>query len=101
MPPTVTVLFKSWLKDNVNMKLSSDAAVTRVTYEGVTTIDSLTDYDNTSVRHLARTCKTTIISITEDITAGITAGAEVPGANIGTISVRHFIIVMKAARYYK
>ena len=98
MPPVVTNAFKTWLKGNVNMKLSSDAAVTRVTYEGITNFESLSDFDKTSIEYLPRTCKATILAIPEDIPAGITAEAEVPGANVGTISVRRLIIAMKAAR---
>ena len=101
MPPTVTNSFKTWLKGNVNMKLSSDAAVTRVTYEGITNFESLTDFDKTSFEYLPRTCKEKILAITEDISAGIAAEAEVPGANVGTISVRRLITAMKAAKYYQ
>ena len=101
MPPAVTNAFKSWLKGNVNMKLSSDSAVTRVTYEGITTFESLTDFDKTSIEYLPRTCKEKILAITEDIPAGIAAEGEVPGANVGTISVRRLITAMKAARYYQ
>ena len=101
MPPTVTNAFRTWLKGNVNIKLSSDAAVTRVTYEGITNFESLTDFDKTSIEYLPRTCKERILAITPDIAAGIAAEAEVPGANVGTISVRRLITAMKAARYYQ
>ena len=83
------------------MKLSSDAAVTRVTYEGITNFESLTDFDKTSIEYLPRTCKEKILAITEDISAGIAAEAEVPGANVGTISVRRLITAMKSAKYYQ
>ena len=75
MPPTVTNSFKTWLKGNVNMKLSSDAAVTRVTYEGITNFESLTDFDKTSIEYLPRTYKEKILAIAEDIPAGISAEA--------------------------
>ena len=76
MPPTVINSFKTWLKGNVNMKLSSEAAVTRVTYEGITNFESLTDFDKTSIEYLPRICKEKILAITEDIPAGIAAEAE-------------------------
>ena len=41
--------FKSWLKLGTNMKLSSDAAVLRLTYEGITNYDSLLDFDTKSI----------------------------------------------------
>ena len=100
MPPTVTNAFRSWLKSNPNMKLSSDAAVTWITYEGITTYDSLLDFDKSSVESLPRTCKETIPAIAEDIANGIAAEAEVPGANISSISVRRLIVAVQAAKYY-
>ena len=87
MPPAVTTSFKSWLKGNVNMKLSYDAVVNCLTYEGLITVDSLTDFDKTSIKYLLRTFKTTIPALTEDLPAGSTTEAEVLGANMGTISV--------------
>ena len=66
MPPVVTASFKSWLKSNTNMKLSSDAAVTRITYEGITTYASLEDFDKKSIERLPSTCKELIPAILED-----------------------------------
>ena len=51
IPPTVTTSFRSWLKANTNMKLSSDAAVLRITYEGITTFKSLNDFDKRASIH--------------------------------------------------
>eukprot|EP00560_Eucampia_antarctica_P009874 CAMPEP_0197830928 /NCGR_PEP_ID=MMETSP1437-20131217/7536_1 /TAXON_ID=49252 ORGANISM="Eucampia antarctica, Strain CCMP1452" /NCGR_SAMPLE_ID=MMETSP1437 /ASSEMBLY_ACC=CAM_ASM_001096 /LENGTH=42 /DNA_ID= /DNA_START= /DNA_END= /DNA_ORIENTATION= len=42
MPPATSASFKAWRKGQNNMKLSSDAAVARVTYEGITNYNSLT-----------------------------------------------------------
>ena len=100
MPPTVTNAFRIWLKGNINMKLSSDTAVTRVTYEGITNFESLSDFNKTSIEYLPRTYKATILAILENIPAGITSEAEVPGVNVGTISVCCLISAMKAAQYY-
>ena len=99
MPPTVTNAFRKWLKRNVNMNLISNAAITCVIYEGIMNFDSLSDFDKTSIEYLPRTCKVTILVIPEDIPVGITAEAKVLGANIGIISVRRLIIVMKAVQY--
>ena len=57
MPLVVTLAFKAWLKANSNMKLSSDAAVTRLTYEGITNMESLIDFDKKSIESLPNTCK--------------------------------------------
>ena len=100
MPPTITASFCSWLKSNTNMKLSSDVAVTRITYEGITNYDSLKDFDKSSLEALPKTCINTIPPIAEDVAAGIAAEAEVHGANISTISVRRLIVASNAARYY-
>lgn len=44
--------FKNWLKAGTNMKLSSDASVTRITHEGITNFDSLADFDKKSIKCL-------------------------------------------------
>ena len=54
---TVTQAFKSWLKSGANMKISSDAAVLRLTHEGLTNYDSLLDFDTKSIERLPATCK--------------------------------------------
>ena len=45
MPPFTTAIFKSYLKQTINIKLSSDAVLTRVTYEGITDFESIRDFD--------------------------------------------------------
>ena len=100
MPPTVNANFKSWLKSNVNMKLSSDAAVTRITYEGITNYDSLVDFDKKSIESLPSTCKEKIPAITEDVPNGVTAEVEISGANVSSISVRRLIVASNAAKYF-
>jgi hypothetical protein len=100
MPPAVTIAFKSWLKGNTGMKLSSDASVNRITYEGITNYDSLLDLDTKSIQSLASICKESIPLIEADAVAGIEAENAVPGANINTITTRRLIIAMHAAKYY-
>ncbi len=82
------------------MKLSSDAAVLRITYEGITNWVSLTDFDKKSIQSLPTICRQTIPAVTADPVNGIGAEAEVPGANISTISVQRLIIAVQAATYY-
>ena len=82
------------------MKLSSDRAVTRVTYEGITSFDSLTDFDKKSIESLSRICKETIPAIPADAASGIAAEPSVPGANVSSISIRRLITSMHAAKYY-
>jgi hypothetical protein len=100
MPPTVTHAFKAWLKGNVNIKLSSDSAVNRITFEGVTDYKSLLDFDRESVEALSKACSRTIPAIAADVANGISAEAEVLGANISSISIRRLVVAMNAVKYY-
>ena len=76
----VSAQFKGWLKANVNIKLSSDAAVLRITKEGITGWDSLIDFDKKSIERLPSICKEKIPEIVANVPNGIVAEAEVPGA---------------------
>ena len=66
-PPAVTASFKSWLKTNINMKISSDVDVLRITYEGITSFKSLNDFDKKSIEFLPLICKGKILEIVEDV----------------------------------
>ena len=68
------------------MKLRSDTAVTRVSYEGITNYDSLADFIKTSIEYLSRSCEETISAIMEYLNAAISAGTEVHGPNVGSTS---------------
>ena len=57
MPPVVSVSFKQYLRSANSIKLSSDAAVTRIIYEGLTNFESLQDFDKKSIESLTSTCK--------------------------------------------
>ena len=100
MPPTTTNSFKAWLKQSTNMKLSSDAAVTRILYEGVTDFPSLLDFDRESIEALSKACSKTIPAITADIPNHVAAEVEIPGANISSISIGRLIVAMNATKYY-
>ena len=82
------------------MKLQSDVAVTRILYEGLTTFASLADFDDASIKSLAKNCRETIPAIAADVAAGITAEAEVPGTVISTQSIVRLGIASKAVKYY-
>ena len=96
MPVTVTAAFKQWLKSASNIKLSSDSAVTRITYEGLTNFDSLQDFDKKSIESLASTCCKEIPAITADLANGIAAEIDIPGANISSISIQRLIFASNA-----
>ena len=87
-----TAAFKSWLKDSTNMKLSSDASVLRLTKEGITNFESLTDFDKKSLERLPATISKAIDAIIVDVPNNINAEPAVPGANLSSISVRRLIV---------
>ena len=87
-----TAAFKAWLKDSTNMKLSSDASVLRLTKEGITNFESLTDFDKKSLERLPATISKAIDAIIVDVPNNINAEPAVPGANLSSISVRRLIV---------
>ena len=82
------------------MKLSSDASVLRLTKEGITNFESLTDFDKKSMERLPATIKEPIDAIVADAQNNIAAENRVPGATLSSISVRRLIVAMNAAEYY-
>lgn len=93
--------FKNWLKSGTNIKLSSDAAVNRIIHEGITTFDSLADFDKKSIERLPQICKEGIPAIVADADNAIIAEEAVNGANISSISVRRLITASNAVIYYQ
>jgi hypothetical protein len=66
MPPVATNQFRLYLKAATNMKMNTDAAVTRILYEGITSFASLADFDATSIKALAKNCRETIPAVAVD-----------------------------------
>ena len=95
-----TAAFRNWLKSNLNMKLSSNAAVLRISHEGIANYESLLDFDKKSIQKLPVTCRSGIPAIAADVPNGISAEADVPGANINSITVRRLIFSSNYVRYY-
>lgn len=50
-----------------NIKISSNTAVTRITYEGIASYKTLVDFDKKSIKSLPSTCKNMIQKKTEDL----------------------------------
>ena len=63
MAPVVSAAYKSWFKSASNIKLSSDAAATEITHEGVTNFSSLQDFDKKSIESVPSTCKEKIPAV--------------------------------------
>ena len=98
--PVTSQSFKAWLKSANNIKLSSDAAVLRVTHEGITNFASLSDFDKKSIENLPGVCKNGIPAIEADPSNSIASETSVAGANVSLISVRRLITAVSAAKYY-
>ena len=87
MPPFVSPSYRTWRKSDSNIKLSSDVAVIRITYEGVTNCLSLQGFDKSSIESLASTCKENIPAITADVANRISEEIEISGANVSSNSI--------------
>jgi hypothetical protein len=101
MPPAVTPAFRLYLKSATNMKLNTDASVTRILYEGITSFASLGDFDADSIKTMARNCRETIPAVTADVAVGIAENEpEVPGTTISTQSLVRLTVACNATKYY-
>ena len=78
----------------------SDAAVLRITHEGITNYDSLLDFDKKIIQILPSTCKEKTPAIASYRANGIAVEPEIPGVNISTISVQRLITSYRAVNYY-
>ena len=92
--------FKAWLKGSTNIKLSSDAAILCIIYEGITNYASLVDFDKKIIKSLPTTCKGTINAITENLATGFATESDIIGANISSISVCRLIVEANASKYF-
>lgn len=100
MPPTTTHAFHLFLKSNTNVMLQSDIAVNHILYKGLTRFASFVDFDDSTIKSLAKNCRETIPAVTADVATGIMAEDEVPGTVISTQSIVRLGIVSKAVKYY-
>jgi hypothetical protein len=101
MPPAVTPQFRLYLKSASNMKLNTNASVTRILYEGITSFISLGDFDADSIKTMARNCRETIPAIAADVDAGILVDEpEVAGTVISTQSMVRLTVACNATKYY-
>jgi len=82
------------------MKISSDASVNRMIHEGITDFTSLIDFDKDTNVYLPKVCKESIAAIPADPANKITATAEIPGANVSSITVQRLLVACRATKYY-
>ena len=101
MTPVTTNQFRLYLKGTTNMKMNTDAAVTRILYEGITSFASLGDFDSASIKALAKNCRETIPEVPADPDAGIAADEpEVRGTVVSTQSMVRLTVACNATKYY-
>ena len=82
------------------MKISSNASVPRITYEGPTNFQSFIDFDCDSIKSLSKTCSKNIDAIVADLPNGIATENAAPGTNINTISIYRLVVARNDVKYY-
>ena len=88
------------MKSNLNIRHSSDAAVTHIASEGITNFDSLFNLDRKSIQYHPGTCKVSISAIEADDLKNVEAESAVNRANISRIYVRRLIDAFEDAKFY-
>ena len=92
--------YRSRMKGAVNMKLSLDASVLRITYEGLIKFLYFTYFHHNSIYSLSKSCSKNIDAIVDDATNGIAAKNAVLGTNISTISICRLVVAKNAVKYF-
>ena len=100
MPIATNNQYRSCTKSAVNMKLSSNASVMRITYEVLTNFQSFMDFDHNSIKSLSKACRKNIYRIISDAPNGIAAENDVLGTNISKISIPQLVVAANAVKYY-
>ena len=86
--PLLSAAFHNWPKSSPNMKLSSNAAFIQIAHEGITSFDSLLDFDKKSILSLPTICKESIPAIPAESSFGIELQSQVSEANIIAIAIQ-------------
>ena len=100
MPIVTKNQYHLWLKSAANMRLSSDASVLRITYEGLTKFQSFMDFDWNSIESLSKACSKDIDGIINYVPNGIAAKNAVQGTSISTILILQLVIATNSVKYY-
>ena len=82
------------------MKLSSNASVPRITYEGITKFQSFVDFDRDSIESISKAYSKDIGAIVAYVPNRIAAGNAVPGTSISKISIRRLVVDTDIVKYY-
>ena len=73
MPIVTNKQYCSFLKIAANIKLSSDASVPRITYEGLTNFQSFMDFYRYSIESLSKDCSKNVDRTIADVHNGVVA----------------------------
>ena len=82
------------------MKLSSNASVLRITYEGITNFQSFMDFDRDSIISLSKVYRKDIDIIIADVPNVIVSENVVPGRNISMIPICRLVVATNDVKYY-
>ena len=85
MPIVTNNQYRLWLRNAANMKLSPNASVLRITYEGLKNFQSFMGFDHNSIKSLLKSCSKDAYRIISDVPYDIVAKNAVPGTNLSTI----------------
>ena len=100
MPIVTKNQYHLWLKSAANMRLSSDASVLRITYEGLTKFQSFMDFDWNSIESLSKACSKDIDGIINYVPNGIAAKNNVTATSTSTISIQKLFFDTNDVKYY-
>lgn len=95
------VTFPNYLKQTTNIGMRSNAVILRVEHEGLTSFESLYDFDEKSIKALQSACKEEVDAIAADQANNIAAANAIPGVSISSKSIIRLIEACYAVHYYK
>ena len=99
MPIVTNNQYHLWLKSAANMKLSYDASVLNITYEGLTNFQYFMEFDCDIIESLSKSWSNNIDAVVVDVPNGIAAENAIPGENISTISICRLFIATNYVKY--
>ena len=92
--------FQQYLRQSTNIGMTNPTLVRRIAHEGLTSFQSLLDFDKKSIEALQKACKDTVPEIEADIENGVAGQAEITGVSIPSKCILRLIEACYAAHYY-
>ena len=100
MPIGMNNQYRVWLKSSANMKLSYDASVLNITYEGLTKFQSFVEFDRNSIESLSKSFSKNTDAIVVYVPNGIAAENSLSLTNTSTISILQLVVSTNDLKYY-